>query len=209
MCGLYTSTINLKPYFLYSQHDIQSLSFFFGILFVAHAIISTATAIVVVIVVVIAIVVVIVAVIAIVVVVVIGVPVLTGDHMVLIAPARRPQCRQNRRHRSSDAPSCVIRSHTSFYFVLTRGDLLPFHHRTWRCVIHRLQQRSLMPESPRPTLSRSSLINPIRPLWYFRVFLSLPSMRLLLPLPILKFLLVCLTCPSTLTMLMCTYPLTS
>jgi len=36
-----------------------------------------------------------------------------------------------------------------------------------------------------------------------------PPWRLLLPLPILKTLLVCLTRPSTLTMLMYTYPLTS
>ena len=30
--------------------------------------------------------------------------------MVLIAPARWPQRRKNRRHRSNDAPSCIVRS---------------------------------------------------------------------------------------------------
>jgi len=97
MCGLYTRKINLKPYFLYSQHGIYSLRYFFGIFSVTPVVATLSTIVAIVI--------------------VTGVSVLIGDHTVQIAPASRPQRHQNRRHGSNDAPSHTIRSRASFCFA--------------------------------------------------------------------------------------------
>jgi len=138
MCGLYTREINLNPYFLYSQHGIQSLRYLF------------------------------------------------------FSSLPLPLSPPDRRRTTAGPPSDLRRTFAGLLSDL-RQTFVGFSPNLRRTL---------------PDLRRWTSVAGV-PILTGNLEVVPPPWRLPLPLPILKTLLVCLTRPSTLTMLMYTYPLTS